>query len=665
MVQTFQIDLNNKEREWKRTQRIDKIRNRQFICWDGEGAKLGGEGKPQNYILFGNCLGDYITGRDLTFKQIIDLIIKTEEANPDSWHVSFAFTYDVNQIVKHLSRPQHIRLHSTGELAYGSYYISWQRGKVFQVTKRYKDGRKTTATIYDIFSFFASSFVKAVKQYLGSTPELEVVEAGKEKRMAFSSMSELDDLILPYWKTEITLMHKLVDALRERLYEADLFITKWHGPGALASYAMKKHGIKHHMQKTPPAVNRAAQHAYAGGRFELYKAGRYQGPIYSLDINSAYPHVISNLPSLQGAEWEHISHPTSMDLSYTGLFRVKWPRLHLFAKEVAPGFYRDKFDRIFYPPQVDGWYWTSEARDIFRTGQRYDVTPIFEEAYILSTDIDEMPFRWVRDVYQRRANWKKLGIPAQLSLKLLLNSMYGKMAQRIGWNEDTKEPPNWHQLEYAGLVTSEVRSRVWNALMQFNWRDIIAVETDGIYVTQNPRELDFNIGDGLGQWEIGEYEEVVYLQNGFYFLRDKNGNLTSKYRGLDPGSVDYDSIRNLLRSISDPRDRWPSIIGTTTRFITLGAANPIYANYREKFCTWEEMKDREIEIGVGKRVHIPENCEACHMDRGPWDSLHDLCIGIHQPTDSGISKPHPLPWESSCMREAMAADDAQLSLAET
>ncbi len=51
-------------------------------------------------------------------------------------------------------------------------------------------------------------------------------------------------------------------------------------------------------QNLKDEIKLAAQYAYFGGRFETFKIGRYKGPVYSLDINSAYPFAISQLPNL-------------------------------------------------------------------------------------------------------------------------------------------------------------------------------------------------------------------------------------------------------------------------------------------------------------------------------------------------------------------------------
>jgi len=94
------------------------------------------------------------------------------------------------------------------------------------------------------------------------------------------------------------------------------------------------------------------------------------------------------------------------------------------------------------------------------------------------------------------------GNPAQVALKLCMNSMYGKLAQRIGWDPINRRLPPWHQLEWAGWVTSYTRAKLFNMLRRIPFKHLIAVETDGIYTTMNPARLGIEHSETLGGWEI-------------------------------------------------------------------------------------------------------------------------------------------------------------------
>jgi len=411
-----------------------------FIAWDGEGVNLNGTGRPQDYVLFGSSVG-HINNKDgLSAFDCLDHIIETGIANPHAIHVGFAFTYDANMIVRSLSPTSLARLHRNGYVrikrSSGEVYtITFARGKYFRVSKyganydqKQNPHAKTTVQIFDIFSFFMSSFIKAYEEMVGPVPE--VIRVGKAGRKTFA-IEDFDE-IEKYWFVEIQLLKDLAEELRRRVYNAGLRITQWHGPGALASYAMGQHGIRAHMADTSPEIREAARYAYAGGRFELFKVGRILGPIYGVDINSAYPYAITQLPSLIDGTWNYVDHPSR--LAKFGVYHLRIKRFGGFSHAPGPVFHRDMDHNISFPWYTEGWYWGPEAR----IAQSYGAEIIAGWEY---TGATVRPFDWVADMYATRRDWKSRGISAQMALKLCMNSMYGKLAQRIGWDEVKRRIP--------------------------------------------------------------------------------------------------------------------------------------------------------------------------------------------------------------------------------
>lgn len=618
---------------------------RPFIGWDGEGMNLLGKGRPQRYVLFGCATPDgprYISAKNLNTRACLDLILELEEEYPDAFHISFAFGYDVNQIVKSLPKRALEILHKTGSvyLFQRMYRIEWRKGKTFTVT-RYNGKSRISATIFDVFSFFTTSFVKAVRALCGDSPALEFVASGKDARNDF----QWEDLtyVTEYWTKEGELLLALMARFREVVYSADLPITQWHGPGALASYVNKRNSIKDHMSDTPTAVNEASAYAYAGGRFELFKLGRYTGDVYSYDINSAYPEAIAQLPSLAGGSWHHNTDVTR--IARFGVYRIRYrgsgPNRSLFPHQPGPFFYRSTKYEISYPHALEGWYWSPEAA----IALVYPGAEILEgwEFYPLHSD---RPYAWIQDMYNTRREWKAEGLPSELALKLCMNSLYGKMAQRVGWDKEKRRPPAWHQLEWAGWVTSYTRAKLFTLMTRIGYDRIIAVETDGIYCTATPDQLGI-VGDKeLGGWEVKKYEEILYLQSGFYWHRHAEEGWKSKYRGLDPGSITLDDATAYVSGLDFKANRWPSLTGTTTRFVGLGAALQS-TNFRDTHCTWQERMPREMTPGAqGKRIHVPSRCRACAANESPNNALHDLVVTL-PPRIGGISTPHSLPWKGN------------------
>jgi DNA polymerase type B, organellar and viral len=645
------------------TPRKPRSEERPFIAWDGEGINLSGPGRPQAYVLFGSSEDHIESTEGLSAFDCLDHIISTGQAHPHAVHVGFAFSYDANMIVQSLSPVTLARLHRHGFTRLRKkngerYSITFAKGKFFRVTK-YRDNyhpqhnphAKTTVTIYDIFSFFATSFVSAYTDMLG--PISNVISAGKKARGEFS-LDQWDEVV-SYWTLEIQLLRDLAQELRTRVYDAGLKITQWHGPGALASYALRQHRIKTHMAEGPREVRDAARYAYAGGRFELYKLGSRRGRIFSVDINSAYPYAISQLPSLAQGHWHQVDHPSQVERF--GVYHVRMTRGRYLESAVSPVFHRDKNHNITFPWMVDTWLWSPEAYWAQRCGAE------LLEGWVLE-ETGERPFAFVADMYEQRREWKLAGIAAQIALKLCMNSMYGKLAQRIGWDPVKRRMPPFHQLDWAGWVTSYTRARLFDVMQRIPFEHLIAVETDGLYTSFDPTLLGIHHSEDLGGWEVTEYDEIMYVQSGLAWLHgpNKKGDMvwTDKRRGLDPCRQDHQpeecdcrgvfnvtSCREYLASLEPNPTRthpWRVYEGQTTRFIGLGLALMAKLGVKSRHCVWETAP-REISPALsGKRVHVPGRCRACADGATAAESTHDLVINSQALVDP-CSYPHSIPWE--------------------
>jgi hypothetical protein len=635
------------------------LEDRKFIAWDGEGINLRGAGKPQSYVLFGSSVGHIESKTGLSVFECLDHIIATGlHHGPHSTHVGFAFSYDANMIVQSLSPMSLARLHKFGFVrlrrANGDKFtITFAKGKFFRVTKyrpeyhhKQNPHAKTTVQIFDIFSFFACSFVKAYEQMIG--PVSTIIQAGKAARGEFS----LDawDEVVDYWTLEIQLLRELAEELRKRVYHAGLRISQWHGPGALASYAMRDRGIKKHMADTSPEIREASRYAYAGGRFELYKFGRVVGPLFGIDINSAYPYAIAQLPSLSGGDWQHVKTPRRV--ARFGVYHVIMKRGGGLERPPSPVFHRDKDHNITFPWMSDGWLWSPEAYHAKKAGAS------IVEGYELA-DTSVRPFEWIRDMYAQRREWKRQGVSAQIALKLCMNSMYGKLAQRIGWDPVTRRLPPFHQLEWAGWVTSYTRARLFDVMRRIPFDKLIAVETDGLYTTMHPDELGIEHSENLGGWEISEYDEIMYIQSGLAWLHNDKG-WHDKRRGLDPCRQNHTpeecdcssvfSVRacqeylSTLHAMAARGSHWQSYKGHTTRFLGLGVALQSKLPMSSRHCVWETAT-REILPGlIGKRVHVSDGCAACDAGLTAYDGAHDLVINSRAVVEP-YSYPHTIPWE--------------------
>lgn len=611
------------------------LAERPFIAWDGESGS--GHATVQDYHLFA-CVtpnGPRHIKREsgLQTRELLQFIVDIEEEFPDAIHIGFGFGYDVNQIVNTLNKYQLETLHKTGVLYFDQkrWRLEWRKNKSLTVTRYYSKEHRTSVVLYDVFSFYMCSFVKALTKFdTAPADALAMIQEGKSRRGTFT-YDEIDSYVLPYCIAECEQLIELMNHFRELVYGVGFTIKHWHGPGAIASWLMGHYGIKKCMRESPEEVRLAAQYAYAAGRFELTKVGD-TGPVWSVDINSAYPDAIRQLPNLQRGHWEHVKNPKR--IAKFGVYRIKGgPGFQsLFVTKPAPLWHRDKQGRISFPWQIDGWYWSPEAALVI-SSPHYDV---LEGWVFVADDNCNRPFEFVERMYKQRQEWKADGNPAEYALKLGMNSLYGKMAQRVGFDKKHMKPPPWHQLEWAGWVTSYCRSRIYRLGAKLGWDNVVAIETDGLYTTRDPSEVGFKPSKDLGELSVDYYTGCVYVQSGLAWLQNSDGSWTQKYRGLDPESLPLSKMVEHLSHID-----WDNKVeATTTRFIGIGAAL-MTRDYLTKWRVWETIPRMIAVGGDGKRIHIRTLCEACKREQTPMDTVHELSINMPKP---GMSYPHYLPW---------------------
>lgn len=631
--------------------------DREFIAWDGEGwtdhvcensddCKNTDGRCRHHYYLFGSSVGIWVSGDSLSTVQCLEVLLDCKRRNPDALHVAFSFKYDIDMILGDLPVAAMRYLARKNSMKWRGYIIEVFPGKWFQVTK---DG--TTIRVYDLFSFFACSFVKALESWnVGTEEQRQSISMGKTVRNKFS-LDMLDSTVIPYWREELQLLAALAERLREVLYSAGIRPAMWHGPGAVANFLFKSNKTELVMpdyDRIPSAVLDAGQYAYAGGRFEAFRIGYYEGPIYSADINSAYPFALSMLPDMSSGVWQHVPEFDESCLSdiRVGMFHVRYA----YNKETTRSIVYDGFPAashyrypnsgtVHFRHKNSGvWVHLPEFRNLLEQAK----SGLFSEFNVLEAwvyiDDGSYPFQWVQDIYEQRRIWKAEGNAAQLAAKLGINSLYGKLAQRIG-GKDGK--PKWHNLEAAGHITSVCRAMLYAG----SWRqhaDIVAYQTDGIYSTSPMLDLPNGVGTQLGQWEVDKYTAILHLQSGVYWLRDSEGVwLRPKTRGIPQHHMDFDRAKEALGNKA-------SLKVEQTQFIRFGLANMRRDGLRN-WRTWQK-NSKEFSFGgdgiggAGKRLHIPQSCKECAQGYGYDETLHTLMLSPKG--QKGHSAPHYLPWRN-------------------
>lgn len=564
---------------------------RPFIAIGGQAIRLP-DGQ-ERYVHLQLSTGQHVTNLDgLTSSQIFNFIMANTPATAGGILVSYSGSWNWNYWLEALSLEQL-------KVIYDSSYRTHPVTLEFH---RLKVNPSQSFTIYDIWneqrtindtsSFFQVSLPEAAKEYLN----IDLPDSSQyDKAVLPENLPNAINLLAKELDTHV----KLMTEFRQRLERINLRPRRWCGSGSITTNLFERHKVKDHMAKQPEDIAKLARYAYAGGRFEIVKYGHVKKDTYAYDINSAYPEALTKLPSLAGGRWHSIAGDPG-DTEY-GLYlvKVKGKRSHL----PQPLFNRDKTGAIHYPRETYGWYWSPEIKVMRQWADKGYGSYEIEEALIFEPATDYKPFGWVQQIYNQRLKLQQTGDNAEVGLKLVLNTAYGKLAQQVGYMPaDDKHPeiiPPYHQLEWAGYVTSYTRAKIFEAGLE-QIHAVIAFETDCIYM-----ELDlYNIpvGDQLGEYRETTYKELTYINSGICLGITADGQQIYKLRGIQPGTLKLQEIEAKLALPETAR----KIAVQQRRFIT--AAQIVNFSSLDNWRKWQ-IQTIDLKLyPVGKRIHYLCSC---------------------------------------------------------
>lgn len=544
---------------------------------------------------------------ELSTKACFDFLLDLQEKGKIL--VCFGLNYDVNMWLRDLNREALEFLWHTGDAVHAPrntrdpekwYKLGWLPGHRFQI----KQGARKV-TIYEVFGFFQSSFVNACHAWgLETSDELAFMK-GQRGKFTDAEIKRVID----YCLSECRLLVDLMQRLRSACEEANIVPREWMGAGALAGKMLAdrrdmKIAHKWDDQLAPENAQTPILQAYFGGRVELLRQGEFQH-VQTADIRSAYPYAITKLPSLENRELVRVKRYDPKILH--GIWHVRWDDLR---GKVMPFPFRKK-KSVFYPTSGEGWYHACEVRIAHELGYTFEVL----EGWVIDKKC-EYPFTWVRDMYDIRGKWKSEGLAAEKILKLGLNSLYGKLAQGIGYGN---KKPSWQCYFWAGEITARTRARMLGLTAQA--ADVpIMIATDGIFFDAPYKIKDEN---ELGGWETGTYDALFTARAGVYLAEHeleqigsdgkcktckesveqpnpkcKKHPLMVKSRGFYAREVNFHDLREIYAEEGvHGRYEYPS-----HRFIGIGSAL-----MRTDFTVWRTWEDSVRSLSfmpMGKKVDM-------------------------------------------------------------
>lgn len=487
----------------------------EWIGVDGEGIGRA----PHNYVMLcaNNANGDradYIEDvNGLSTVDCLDFFLdspafKSTKAKPVRV-CGYYLTYDWTKILKDLPNEAVYRLMRPelrirpGEEGGGFSPVRWRGYSLHYLAgmMRISRGRgkmKRSVVVWDVGKFYQSRFTAALESS-GLAPT-ELITRMKAERGSEAWGEDMLDTMRDYCLEECQYLARLVALLEAQHTAIGLKPKAWHGPGSTAGTLLKKHKVENHLAPVPPLVQRAAECAYFGGRFEHSIIGTREG-VWAYDIRSAYPWAASSLPCLKCARWvQQKKLPQEGEVALIR-YRVKdigervWGPLPCRLEDGSI---------VWSAGEHSGWAWSVE---FWPAVKHWKGVEFLKEAWVLKPGCDHKPFDFLHELYA----WRVSRPENKQVVKLAINSVYGKLAQTVGGGK-------YASRVYAGIITASCRARMLELIARHaDESKLLAIATDGAYST----EVHDIGGPGLGEWECEEEGRMTFLRPGIYWSDEK------------------------------------------------------------------------------------------------------------------------------------------------
>lgn len=596
--------------------------SKNFIFLDGESI----DGK---YVLLGTshpsyCLEDK---QGIKTDDALDFLYKLgHNRHIRAAHTTFCgyfFSYDVEMICRDLPKNIKRRLFNPrlilrkdghfikDRVFYKNWELTYIKRKYFSI--RRKGSATLGITIYDVSGFFTGfpsrSFIAVLRQLRIEVPEK--IEQGKSERSSFDWQRYRQ--IKEYNRLECVKGVELMQKIYSMTEAVNLTPRRWYGSSAVGNLALRKWKISDFMRRTveenmSPYFWEAITRAYFGGRIEAFKLGSFQN-VKAYDICSAYPHAITTLPCTRD---NHFIYTQKFRPGAFGIWHVRFN----FPKNINIGVFPFRLadGSIKFPLSGEGWYWQPEVELAVRHWPKcVDII----DGYYIQDAKKETPFRKLFPaLYKARQKYKRQGNLNHYIIKIVLNSIYGKFAQKVG-------RADFKNFSWAGYITSHTRARLREAVIGKE-KHIIAFSTDGIYSLV---PLRLKLSDDLGGWEKSEFHSGTILMSGVYLLEGEGKPKTGE-RGYKQLS-DWYGILKQLNANKRKREKGAEVI--VRLFVGWNMADNFKDEYGKDYLKFVERTKLLNPYALSKRKYFTSQIKDWtldHCDSEPIGKLTGLSASI-------------------------------------
>jgi hypothetical protein len=397
--------------------------------------------------------------------------------------------------------------------------------------------------IHDTGSAFVGGLEMALDTWKPqiNTDQRDIIAWGKQHRKDGSFVQTNLSKVAAYSEAECVsharMCRQLLDALHHGL---GLVMTPsaLFGSGSVAAAALKFHGMPTSDQihtdtrflrgggiDEPIRIDDVAFKVYFGGEIQAPVIGLIKGEIDTVDINSAYPDKIRKLPCMRinHGHWDKVVDECEIQADDLGYVWATWA---VDTSTVAPFPFRLRDGGVRTP--LVGSHWVS-IPEYVAAREQFPGDTYFTRGVRWVQDCGcEPPFQWIADYYTARQDIKAqmsdmeaLGLTGsdeystldgqQLAIKLVINSIYGKLAQtrpKLG------QFTNLHAAAWiTGMTRAQLRRKAWER--EAEGGIIVAMHTDSI-ISQGGNPTDE--GPALGDWGLEKAQvDMIAVQPGLRY----------------------------------------------------------------------------------------------------------------------------------------------------
>ncbi len=445
-----------------------------------------------------------------------------------AWFVAYNMDYDARALIKWIPEKLWRGLYSNERAEWRGFVFTYRGGRYFSV----RHGSRVV-TIYDLAVFFQKSLALASKELLKRDAKGKIPKSWYPQMAARLKATKTRDRLLRYALDDARAVRDLWLELRTQFQKLGVPVAALNNPVSPGSIAAAFFGEKLRFD-IPWDGNNVAKRAYAGGRIEVYRRG-YFPKVYFYDLKSAYPWALSKLHDPRDLDYVRDGAERDDFVYAVYKVRVTIPR-GVFVPPI-PVWHPKKTLRIYPCGSYSAWVTDPEMRLLKRRGWLQEIV---DAAYLVG---DRKP--WLTEIPRLFLQRKKQEGMSQ-AIKLVLNSVYGKLAQvdtRYGDSEyvggSARTLPGTFLSKkstfasttnffVSAYVTAMTRLRLWDVMDRFP-KNLILAATDGLLMNRPMPSAE--LGEGLGDWSVQAVRaKAIVVGTGVYSVK-YDGHWHDKMRG--------------------------------------------------------------------------------------------------------------------------------------